>query len=102
MLCDSLLDRSERLLFANGAGNGAELWRQLFMEGRGSSQELTLVKGDRYQNPDRINNLEHLWEGLDKWIALGDECAGEGLPLPDGYRALALKRLLPTMLVEKF
>ena len=65
IISDAAMQRSER------CSSGLELWRRLHLEMRGSSTQIAHMQASQFQSPARVGSLDALWDGLQKWEALG-------------------------------
>ncbi len=88
---DAVLQRSERCQ----NGSGLELRRRLFLEMRGAAPQVAMVQAEQYTFPPRVGSIGKLWDGLQRWLALGSEVEGAGYECPEWTRSAALLRLVP-------
>ena len=96
-----LTDAALQRYGARTPGGGLELWRRLNAELLGDSEEATMARLMRFQNPDRAANLGVLGDRLHAWDQCGNEVEAAGEMITDMHRRVALAKLVPTVLADE-
>ena len=91
IMSDSLFSRAR----ACEDGLGLELWRKLHAEWRGSAPQVIAAKPRKFQDPQRCQSMQQLWEALPSWEQLGSEVLIGGYVAPAWGKAQALDTLVP-------
>ena len=87
IMSDSLLSRAR----ACEDGRGLELWRKLHAERRGSAPQFIAAKARQFQDPQRCQSVQQLWEALPSWERVGSEVL---IGVPEWVKAQALDKLV--------
>ena len=91
IMSDSLLSRARTC----EDGRGLELWRKLHAEWRGSARQVIAAKAREFQDLQRCQSMQQLWEALPSWEQLGSEVLMGGYVVPERVKARAPDKLVP-------
>ena len=91
IMSDSLLSRER----ACEDGRGLELWGKLHAEWRGSAPQVIAAKVRKFQDPQRCQSMQQLWEAPPSWEQLGSEVLMGGYVVLELVKAQALDKLVP-------
>jgi hypothetical protein len=64
-----------------GEGCGLEVWRKLFIDYEGFSDQVLDIKFNQFQNPARTKDLKELERVLPEWKRGGNNSPSEHAPL---------------------
>ena len=94
--------RARRLqMSGNQAGNGLEMWRQLYREYKGTGELIDASGRKLLNNFPQCKSMEHLSEHLDKWTKLVTDYGQEIAMHASKQLRVMLMEILPTGLEEE-
>ena len=80
-------------------GRELELWRKLHAEWRGSAPQVIAAKARKFQDPQRCQPMQQLWEARPSWEQVGSEVLKGGYVVPEWVKAQTLDKLVPQLSV---